>query len=299
MIKVSCAQKSFGGFKALDSLTLHVPKGSVYGLVGPNGAGKTTIIRAMAGVYSLDSGAVLIDGKNPFENREVKDKSLYISDDPYFFSGFTIKDAANMYASFYRGWSWERFNKLKDVFKIDVRRRPSKLSKGMKKQVAFWLALSANPQVLLLDEPLDGLDPVMRRGVWSLIMQDVSEKNLTVLISSHNLRELEDVCDHVGIMSGGKIYLEKSLDDVKGSIHKLQLAFKGEFPQTLAEGLNILHSENFGSVKILIVNGSQDDIMRMASAYSPIICEILPLSLEEVFIYEMNLDGYIVNDIIL
>ena len=299
MIKVKNVTKKFGSFTALDGLSLNVEPGSVYGLVGPNGAGKTTIMKALAGVYRVDSGEITIDGESPYENPKIKNESLYISDDPYFFNSYTIKDMANLYAGVYSGWEWNRFEKLREVFGIDIKRRPVKLSKGMKKQVAFWLTLSAKPKVLILDEPLDGLDPVMRRSVWSLIMQDVSERGLTVLISSHNLRELEDVCDHVGIMSGGKIYLEKSLDDVKGNIHKLQVAFKEGMPQQLRESMDILHSETFGSVEILIVRGDQDEILRMASAYSPMICEILPLTLEEVFIYEMDTSGYNVKDIII
>ncbi len=300
MIKVNNVTKKFDGFAALDGLSLHVEPGSVYGLVGPNGAGKTTIMKILAGVYRADRGEITIDGESPYENPKIKNESLYISDDPYFFNSYTVKDMANLYASVYSDWQWERFEKLRKVFGIDIKRRPVKLSKGMKKQVAFWLALSARPKVLILDEPLDGLDPVMRRSVWSLIMQDVSERGMTVMISSHNLRELEDVCDHVGIMSAGKIHLEKSLDDVKGSVHKLQLAFNGGgVPEELKAALDIVHSETFGSVNILIVRGEQDEILRMASAYGPMICEILPLTLEEVFIYEMDTDGYNVKDIII
>lgn len=299
MITVKDVSKRFGAFNALNGLCMNVNKGSVYGLVGPNGAGKTTIMKIMAGIYRSSGGEVLISGESPYENPMVKSKSIYISDDPYFFAGYTIKDMALFYSCAYPDWSDERFEKMKTVFNIDINRRPVKLSKGMKKQVAFWLALSAMPDVLLLDEPLDGLDPVMRRSVWSLIMQDVSEREMTVLISSHNLRELEDVCDHVGIMSGGKIILEKSLDDVKGNIHKLQIAFKGSFPAELENSLEILCTERYGSVMMLIVRGNDTDILSLAEQYSPLICEILPLTLEEVFIYELDIDGYNVKDIII
>ncbi len=299
MIKVRNVTKNFDGFTALDGLNLSVEPGSVYGLVGPNGAGKTTIMKILAGIYRADGGEIAIDGESPCENPKIKNESLYISDDPYFFNSYTIKDMANLYAGVYTNWDWARFEKLREVFGIDIKRRPVKLSKGMKKQVAFWLTLSARPKVLILDEPLDGLDPVMRRSVWSLIMQDVSERGMTVLISSHNLRELEDVCDHVGIMSAGKIILEKSLDDVKGNIHKLQIAFKEGFPEELRSALDVMHAETFGSVNILIVRGEQEEILGMAAAYSPLICEILPLTLEEVFIYEMDTDGYNVKDIMI
>ena len=260
MIKVRNVTKNFDGFTALDGLTLSVEPGSVYGLVGPNGAGKTTIMKILAGIYRADGGEITIDGENPCENPKIKNESLYISDDPYFFNSYTVKDMANLYAGVYTDWDWTRFEKMREVF---------------------------------------GLDPVMRRSVWSLIMQDVSERGMTVLISSHNLRELEDVCDHVGIMSAGKIILEKSLDDVKGNIHKLQIAFKEGFPEELRSALDIMHDETFGSVNILIVRGDREEILRMAAAYSPLICEILPLTLEEVFIYEMDTDGYNVKDIMI
>ncbi|MCH5188554.1 MAG: ABC transporter ATP-binding protein [Oscillospiraceae bacterium] len=292
MIRATNITKKFGPLTALDGLDLHAGEGSVYGLIGPNGAGKTTLIKILAGIYRPDSGAVELCGGSPWENPKVKGRCCYISDDPYFFSSYSLLDTAGLYASVYPGWSQERFNKLREAFNIDPKRRPSRLSRGTKKQAAFWLALSAMPKVLLLDEPIDGLDPVMRRGVWSLIMQDVAERGLTVLVSSHNLRELEDVCDHVGAMSSGRIFLEKSLDDAKGDIHKLQLAFSNGLPVGLEERLTILHRDSLGSVHTLIVKGGAEEISAAARAFSPLICEILPLSLEEIFIYEMNQKGY-------
>ena len=292
MIRATNITKKFGPLTALDGLDLHAKEGSVYGLIGPNGAGKTTLIKILAGIYRPDGGKVELCGGSPWENPKVKGQCCYISDDPYFFGSYSLLDTAGLYSSVYPGWSQERFDKLREVFNIDPKRRPSRFSRGMKKQAAFWLALSAMPGVLLLDEPIDGLDPVMRRGVWSLIMQDVAERGLTVLVSSHNLRELEDVCDHVGAMNGGKIFLEKSLDDAKGDIHKLQLAFNGGLPAGLEERLTILHRDSLGSVHTLIVKGSAEEISTAAREYSPLICEILPLSLEEIFIYEMNRKGY-------
>ena len=299
MIKAENVVKTFDGFKALDGVSINVNKGSVYGLIGPNGAGKTTILKILSGVYKKDSGTVYINGEDVYENLEIKQKIAFISDDLFFYTSYTILDTAKLYADIYDGWSWERFEKLKEVFKIDVGRKVKRLSKGMQKQVAFWLAISASPDVLLLDEPVDGLDPVMRRNVWKIVLQDVAEKGTTVLVSSHNLRELEDVCDHVGIMHMGKVVFEKALNDVKGSVHKLQLAFKGCMPYELINKLNPMHTETFGSVSILIVKGTADDILNVVNGFNPLIADIIPLTLEEVFIYELGGIGYDFENIIL
>lgn len=299
MIQINNVCKNFGDFKALDKLNIHVKKGSVYGLVGPNGAGKTTILKHIAGIYTQDSGEVLVKGEPIYENTQIKKKVTFISDDLFFYPTYSIIETAKFYAGIYPDWSWDRFNSLKYVFRMDVNRRVRRLSKGMQKQVAFWLAISSMPDVMLLDEPVDGLDPIMRRNVWKLILQDVAERGTTVLISSHNLRELEDICDHVGIMYNGKIVLESALDDVKGNIHKVQTAFEGGFPEMLTTQINILHKEQFGSVCTLIVRGSSEDIMEKISYAKPLICDILPLTLEEVFIYELGGLGNEFENIIL
>ncbi len=292
MIKVKNVIKTFDNFVALDGLDINVKKGSVYGLVGPNGAGKTTIIKHMAGVYMPDSGVVEIDGENVFENVDIKKRVVFVSDDLYFFPGYSIKDMACFYRGIYKNWNDERFYQLADVFKIDIKRSVRRLSKGMQKQVAFWLGLCAMPDVMLLDEPVDGLDPVMRRNVWSLILSDVEKRGLTVLVSSHNLRELEDVCDHVGIMHKGKIAIEKALDEVKGNIHKVQTAFDGGAPQELLECIEILKHEKVGSVEMLIVKGNYKKIEETIKEYNPLILDVIPLTLEEIFIYELGGLGY-------
>ena len=299
MIQVSSLVKTFDGFKALDSLNLHVEEGSVYGLIGPNGAGKTTIIKHLAGIYTQDSGDIKINGEGVFENNNIKKDMALISDDLFFFSTYSILETAKYYSQIYPNWNWERFESLKSIFKIDVSRRVRRLSKGMQKQVAFWLSICAMPKIMLLDEPVDGLDPVMRRNVWRLMLQDVAERSMTVLVSSHNLRELEDVCDHVGIMHNGKIVLEKALDDVKGNIHKIQTAFADKFPETLDNSLEILHKEQFGSVYMMIVKGDSAKITNTIMQENPLICDILPLTLEEVFIYELGGMGYEFENIII
>ncbi len=299
MIDVISLSKSYGDFKALDSLDIHIKEGSVYGLLGPNGSGKTTLIKHLTGIYKNESGSIAIDGKSVFDNPETKSKIVYISDDLFFFSQYSIKEMASFYASMYPEWSWERFNTLKQVFPIDIKRRVVKLSKGMQKQVAFWLGISAKPKVMILDEPVDGLDPVMRKKVWNLILQDVAEYGTTVLVSSHNLRELEDICDHVGILYQGKMMVERELDNMKSDIHKLQLAYSGNTPDNLFKDGEVLHHTRNGSVLQLIVRGNKDAIISHVKSTNPVVMDILPLSLEEIFIYELGGKGYEIENILI
>jgi len=299
VINIENVTKTFDDFTALDKVSLQIEKGSVYGLVGPNGAGKTTLIKNLCGIYTQDSGKITVLNEEVFENNSLKNKMIFISDELYFYSSYTILDMAKLYSGIYHNWDWDRYQKLKEIFNINEKRKIRKLSKGMQKQVAFWLGVSTHPEVLVLDEPVDGLDPVMRRNVWRIILSDVAENETTVLISSHNLRELEDVCDHVGIMHHGKVVLQKSLDDVKGNIHKIQVAFSREFPTELDEKLEILHKSNFGSVTTLILKGNDGALRQIISEYKPLILDILPLTLEEVFIYELGGMGYEFENIIL
>lgn len=292
MIEVKNLVKRFGNFTALDQTNMNVRSGSVYGLVGPNGAGKTTIINHIAGVYRPDSGEVKIDGEDIWENTQMKAKMAYISDDLYFFPNYSIKDMAAYYRGIYPGWDDKKFNEMADVFKIEQNRVVRRLSKGMRKQTAFWLALSAAPDLMILDEPVDGLDPVMRKNVWNLMLSEVAKREMTVLVSSHNLRELEDVCDYIGIMNKGKIVIEKGLDEVKGNVHKVQTAFGGDFPADLEGKLEIMKHEKIGSVDMLIVRGECEIIKKELRRYSPLILDIIPLTLEEVFVYELGGMGY-------
>ena len=299
MIEVRDAVKRFDGFAALDGATLSVPTGSVYGLVGPNGAGKSTLIRHLTGIYRQDEGTVQIGGENVWENAALKARIAAIPDDWYYFMQSTVRDMMRFYKGFYPSFSMDRYEKLKEVFNIDEKKTIRRLSKGMQKQVAFWLALSCMPDYLILDEPVDGLDPVMRRQVWSLLMGDVAQRGTTVLVSSHNLRELEDVCDHVGILSHGKVLLERSLTDLQDNIIKLQLAFQEPGLPPLPEGLNVLHTSQIGRVYTLIVRGDPAQIKERMAALNPILMEMLPLSLEEIFIYELGGEDYAVRNIVL
>ena len=300
MIQVNNVVKTFDGSRALDGLTMRVERGSIYGLVGPNGSGKSTILRHITGVYRPDSGSVLVDGKPVYEDPEVKARIAVIPDELYYFNSASTRDMMRFYRGVYPKFDMERYETLRRAFpEVDEKAPIRRLSKGMQKQSAFWLALCCNPELLVLDEPVDGLDPVMRRQVWSLLMGDVAQRGTTVLVSSHNLRELEDVCDHVGILSHGKVLLERSLTDLQDNVVKLQVAFnEPELPQ-LPKDMNILHIGQLGRVYTLIVRGNPSEIKSRMAAYSPILLEALPLSLEEIFIYELGGEDYAVRDIVL
>ncbi len=297
MIEVRDAVKRFDGFAALDGATLTVPAGSVYGLVGPNGAGKSTLIRHLTGIYRQDGGAVEVDGQEVWENTALKARIAAIPDDWYYFPQATIRDMCRFYRGFYPEFSMERYEKLREIFAIDEKRTVRRLSKGMQKQAAFWLTLCCMPDYLILDEPVDGLDPVMRRQVWSLVMGDVAQRGTTVLVSSHNLRELEDVCDHVGIMDRGKVLLERSLAQLQDNMVKLQVVFQdgGEVP----EDLPVLHASRLGRIYTLIMRMGAEEATARVAAYNPLLVDAVPLTLEEIFIYELGGADYAVKDILL
>lgn len=298
MIQTIDLTKHFDKFTALSHASMHVPKGCVYGLVGPNGAGKSTLIRHIMGIYRPDEGEVLIDNEPVWENPLIKSKIAYIPDDIFYIGNASTQDMMNYYCGIYPEFNMKRFELLKEAFPaIDPKRPIRRLSKGMQKQSAFWLALCLNPSILVLDEPVDGLDPVMRRQIWSMIMTDVSEYNTTVLISSHNLRELEDVCDYVGILNKGQVMLERSLAEMQGTTCKIQIAFEND-PPSWPEDLKILHESTLGRVHTLIVAASSSLATRLLAPLSPLFLESLPLSLEEIFIYELGGTGYECKDIL-
>ena len=290
--------KSFEGFKALDNASFHVRKGSVYGLVGPNGAGKSTLIRHITGVFEPDSGSINVAGENVFENSVIKEKIAYIPDDIFYFKQASLDDMMKYYAGIYKNFDRDLYEKLCGGFPaLNRKMRVRRMSKGMQKQVAFWLAICAKPELMILDEPVDGLDPVMRRQIWSIIMSEVAENQMTVLVSSHNLRELEDVCDHVGIMHQGTIMIERSLSDLQGSVSKIQVACQNGVPK-LPEEFEVLHMSNTGRVYTLIVKGDPEDAKKALASADPAIVDVLPLTLEEIFIYEMGGADYEVKDIL-
>ncbi len=300
MIQVNNVIKEFEGFRALDGVNMHVGKGEVYGLVGPNGAGKSTIIRHLTGVYRQDAGEVFIKGEPVYENRSIKAKIAYIPDDLFYFLQADTMEMMRYYKGLYPSFDEEMFYRLKEYFSsIDLKRNIRRLSKGMQKQVAFWLAICCKPEVLILDEPVDGLDPVMRRQIWSILMAEVTESQVTVLVSSHNLRELEDVCDHVGIMNKGKVIIERSLTELQGNIAKIQVACQNGMPKLPPE-FKVLHMANTGRVYTLIVRGNPKEAAEAIAndEHQFAIVDILPLTLEEIFIYEMGGVDYEVKDIL-
>ena len=298
MIAVKNLVKRFDGFTALDGTDITVPAGSVYGLVGPNGAGKSTLIRHLTGVYRQDEGEISLGGEAIWENAALKRRIAVIPDDWYYFTQSNIRDMMRFYRGFYPNFSMERYEKLKEVIANDEKRTIRRLSKGMQKQAAFWLALSCMPDYLILDEPVDGLDPVMRRQVWSLVMGDVSQRGTTVLVSSHNLRELEDVCDHVGIMDHGKVLLERSLAQLQDNMVKLQVVLENG-GEVVPPELPVLHASRIGRIHTLIMRMNAEEATARLAVYNPMLVDAVPLTLEEIFIYELGGADYAVKDIVL
>lgn len=300
MVQVNHVIKSFGDFRALDGVNMNVPKGAIYGLVGPNGAGKSTIIRHLTGVYRPDGGEIFVDGLPVYENREAKAKIAYIPDDLFYFLQADSLEMMRYYKGIYAAFDEKMFYRMQEFFpSIDIRRNIRRLSKGMQKQVAFWLAICCKPELLVLDEPLDGLDPVMRRQIWGILMSEVAERQMTVLVSSHNLRELEDVCNYVGIMNKGKVMIERSLSELQGNICKIQVACPSGMPK-LPREYEVLHMSNTGRVYTIIVKGnpkSAAGAITTGTEHAAIV-DILPLTLEEIFIYEMGGVDYEVKDIL-
>ena len=299
MIQVNNVVKSFDGFRALDGLTMSVEGGSIYGLVGPNGAGKSTILRHITGIYRPDSGSVRVDGQPVYENPAVKSRMAWIPDELYYFLSASTRDMMKFYRGLYPQFDDKRYQALKDAFPaVDEKQPIRRLSKGMQKQSAFWLALCCMPDILVLDEPVDGLDPVMRRQVWSLLMGDVAQRGTTVLVSSHNLRELEDVCDHVGIMDHGRVLLERSLAQLQDNMVKLQVVFPDGMTEVPSD-LPVLHASQIGRIHTFIMRMSAQEAEDRLAAYSPLLVDAVPLTLEEIFIYELGGADYAVKDIVL
>lgn len=300
MIEVNNLIKDFGSFRALNGVDMHVGTGDIYGLVGPNGAGKSTLIRHLTGVYRQDAGEIYIAGEPVYENRKVKEMIAYIPDELFYFLQADALEMMRYYRGIYPTFDEKMFYRMQEFFPaIDIKRNIRRLSKGMQKQVAFWLTICCRPKLMILDEPVDGLDPVMRRQIWSILMSEVQEHEMTVLVSSHNLRELEDVCDHVGIMNQGKVIIERSLSELQGNICKIQVACQSGMPK-LPEKFEVLHMSNIGRVYTMIVRGNPKEAAEAIRTEGDnlAIVDILPLTLEEIFVYEMGGLDYEVKDIL-
>ena len=300
-VLIDCRDAALGyeGRPIWEHLTFQVRRGDYLCIVGDNGSGKSTLIRHLTGIFRQDAGTVRIGGEDVWENAALKARIAAIPDDWYYFLQSSIRDMMRFYRGFYPNFSMERYEKLKEVFQLDEKRPIRRLSKGMQKQAAFWLALCCMPDYLILDEPVDGLDPVMRRQVWSLLLGDVADRGTTVLVSSHNLRELEDVCDHVGILNKGKVLLERSLSDLQDNTVKIQAAYAAAEEPALPPELEVLHRSAVGRVYTYIIRGKREDILHRMQALSPLLLEAIPLTLEEIFIYELGGADYAVREIIL
>ncbi|WP_077622768.1 ABC transporter ATP-binding protein [Sediminibacillus massiliensis] len=290
--------KAFEKEKVLDNVSLRVGEGSIYGLLGSNGAGKTTLLKILSGIIGQDDGEVTLNGQQVFENPSVKSEMLFLSDALYFLPQYSVSQMASYFAEMYPTWNEERYKKLKELFGLNTKKKIGQFSKGMQRQVAFWLALSATPKYLILDEPFDGLDPVIRRRVKNLLIQDVAERGMSILISSHNLREVEDICDYVGILHRGTLLLERDLDDLKSDVHKVQVAYKGDADESIWGDLDILHKETRGSVLLFIVRGNEAEVTARFKSHHPVVFDLLPLTLEEIFVYEMGGAGYAIENIL-
>ncbi|SER98741.1 ABC-2 type transport system ATP-binding protein [Gracilibacillus ureilyticus] len=299
MILMQNVNKKFEKDPILNNVSLNVNKGSIYGLLGSNGAGKTTLLKTMAGIIKQKSGTVEIEQKPVFENYSIKERLIFIPDVLFFFSQYTTRQMANFYKNMYPNWNNDRFTQMQLLLDLDPDKKIHRFSKGMQRQVAFWLALCAMPDYLILDEPFDGLDPVIRKKIKSWVIQDVADREMTVVVSSHNLSEVEDICDAVGIIHRGELLLEKELDDLKSDIHKVQLAFKQEVSEDIYQGLDVLHKEKRGSVHVCIIRDDYYEIEKQMEPYDPVVFDILPLTLEEIFIYEMEGAGYAIENILL
>ncbi len=297
MIEVTDLVKTFEQIRALDGLNLTVPNHAVYGLVGPNGAGKSTLIRHLTGIYRQNSGEIRIDGEPVFENPAVKAKIASIPDEIPFWSQSTVDDMKHFYSSVYPGFDDEYYDALAKRFDLDGKQMMRKLSKGQQKLAAFHFALAQRPDIVILDEPVDGLDPVNRRLIWSLLLGDVAERGTTILVSSHNLRELEDVCDHVGIMNQGKMLLERSLSELQENMVKIQTVLPEG--KQLPEGLELLHESRTGRLRQMILRGKAEELSARLAECEPLFLDVLPLTLEEVFIYELGGMEHEVRSIVL
>ncbi len=299
MIKVEQLTKKFENFTALDNISCTIMDGCIYGMVGSNGAGKSTFLRLVTGIYKPDGGRIIVDDMDTYENPEAKGLMAFVPDELYFLNGSTMERMAKLYASVYENFDMERFNHLTESFQLNPKKNLSTFSKGMKRQVATILAISSKPKYLFMDETFDGLDPVMRNLVKSIICQDVAERNATAILTSHSLRELEDTCDQLSLLHKGGLVFESDITSLKTSLFKVQVAFREEYNKDKFEGIDILHYQKKGSVANIIVRGDRGEVVNRISLMQPVILEVLPLTLEEVFTYEMEALGYTFGEVLL
>ncbi len=299
MIQAKNITKSFDGLQAVSHIDAYIREGAVFGLIGSNGAGKSTFLRMLAGILKPDEGTITVDGENVFENLAVKSRCFYISDEQYFFPNITPDEMKRYYQNLYPKFDNQRYQKLLNGFGLQGSRKIRTFSKGMKKQISVIFGICAGVDYLFCDETFDGLDPVVRQAVKGLFAADVMERGMTPIIASHNLRELEDICDHVGLLHRGGILLSRDLDDMKLGIHKLQCVFSADFYPSMLPDLEILHAEQRGSLWTITLRGTREAVQDRIAALQPTFFELLPLSLEEIFISETEVAGYDIKKLIL
>ena len=298
MIKVESATKYFGDVCSLDEVTLQIPDGSIFGLIGSNGSGKSTLLRAMSGIFAVEEGRILFDGCNIWENTEQKAKLVYLSDEPYFLPHSSIEDMRNLFRSLYPTFDSVKFDKLLNLFGLPLRRKINTFSKGMQKQTSVLLGLSVCPKYLFCDETFDGLNPVMRHLVKRILMEDIAERGTTVVMASHNLRELEDICDHIALLHKGKLLFQNDLDDMKLSIQKIQAVFTESDAEEELREMPLLNLERRGSMFTIVARGTREEWEERLQAMHPQFYECIPLTLEEIFIAEMEENGYDFTEIL-
>lgn len=297
MIKFENVTKKFDSFVALDKLNLEIQKGSAYGLLGSNGAGKSTMLRLLTGVYKADGGVVSIEGVPVYDNAQVKQKLIFISDETAQFSNMTLNNMRKFYKTFYPNFSDEIFTRLHGMLNLPLNKKTSSFSKGMKRQAAVICAIAARPDYLFLDEAFDGLDPSMRIAVKKMMIEAMADSEMTIVISSHNLKEVEEFCDTVGMLHKGKIIFTRDLSELKGNIHKIQASFDKELTKEDFPELNVLTVEHNMGLTYIIAQGDAEEDLRAVMAKNPSLCDLIPLSLEEIFIYEMEALGYDKNQL--
>lgn len=298
MIEATGISKSFDNIQALQQVSATIQKGSIFGLIGSNGAGKSTFLRLLAGIYRPDAGTIQIDGEPVYENEALKQRIFYISDEQFYFPNSNMEEMARYYATIYHNFSWERFRELTKLFRLDGGRKLSTFSKGMQKQAHIIFGLACQPAYLFCDETFDGLDPVMRQAVKRLLADAVVSQQMTPIIASHNLRELEDICDHIGLLHQGGIIFERELDSLQSNIHKVQCAFAAPKKAEDFTGLDMVKLERRGNLSILIVRGDRAVTEARVQAMEPLYWELLPLTLEEIFITELEVLGYDIQQLI-
>ena len=298
MIKAEGIHKTFEDFTALDNITCSISDGCIYGMVGSNGAGKSTFLRVLSGIYKPDKGCAYIDNAPIYENPKVKENIVFVADELFFLPGATINKMAALYSSIYNSFDWDRYLKLTELFELNPKKPIANFSKGMKRQAAIILALSTRAKYMFFDETFDGLDPVMRQAVKSLFVSEIMNRDFTPVIASHNMRELEDVCDHVGFLHRGGVLMEQELDDLRLGIHKIQAVFPHMPEKEQFSGLDIVRWDTRGSLVNMVVRGEEEEILKELEKWSPVFCESLHLTLEEVFISEMEAAGYDLDNIL-